>query len=702
MNPRHVLVPLLLTALASVARAQVPPCPVVYDPLSEIYPTTPLTYPMTSDRYAVQYQLGLGSLTPSQVYISYYGGTDASPYHPYSGYPTPYPRLAYPLNVGPGPTDDAKGAPRYLESMSFVSIPASADTTVTLRVTKLWGSPFPATVSVRPSAKAIHVDWVNGFTVQLSTKTADDFLGEQFVLWWDGDSYESSAIEGLAFFLDPPYVTPTGSNVKPIAASSDLAGDLSPYDTLEFEGIVAVESSNPASTGAQAFIVPANIDNVFLGPGSWLQGKLRFEQSGAGHVRRLYGPGVLDVSRFNYSYRHCIDSTDPAKIEYGYPSISKAPLPNEPLGPALPDRFIVDGIIASDGNYYATDLFENSALNNVKVMSWNGNNDGLELGMNTSVSNVFVRVGDDSLKMWRSYITVNNATVWQNFNGGVVNLGWSDNTPGDGGRIDGLYVVKTDWKSPKHPKWDANTLLGELNDQNNAVVDSMMTPGTKFGTLIPSVYRNIYVEDPPQVLFSLKILPEDCGLLGLTRKCPSTPLTLPGVLNLNIKHVSTPASIVENSIGFQNATSPEFTGTLTGSMNIGLNDVNVTSDGTVTTLTSANAKGVGKIGTNGNNVNIDYQDSYQLDQQWFAAWTAAPGYEIPTPPCNDGSCQFFSPLPSALSTNTGTSMTGSSVRMIVRPTISGTAVRVKLENTVGQYPVEFSAAYYSGPRILDQ
>jgi lysophospholipase L1-like esterase len=58
-------------------------------------------------------------------------------------------------------------------------------------------------------------------------------------------------------------------------------------------------------------------------------------------------------------------------------------------------------------------------------------------------------------------------------------------------------------------------------------------------------------------------------------------------------------------------------------------------------------------------------------QQWYSAWTAAQADRIvPT-----------------------TSMNGTSLRMIVRPTISGTAVRVKLENTVGQSAVTFSAVY---------
>jgi hypothetical protein len=117
----------------------------------------------------------------------------------------------------------------------------------------------------------------------------------------------------------------------------------------------------------------------------------------------------------------------------------------------------------------------NSIVNNVMVMSWNGNNDGLEFGMNASAPNVFVRAPDDSLKIWRSYITVNNTTLWQNCNGVVVDLGW---TP-----------IRQRWRSnqrplrssrrtgePTDPNWDANTLLGQLNGQNNAVIDSMMTP----------------------------------------------------------------------------------------------------------------------------------------------------------------------------------------------------------------------------------
>jgi lysophospholipase L1-like esterase len=58
--------------------------------------------------------------------------------------------------------------------------------------------------------------------------------------------------------------------------------------------------------------------------------------------------------------------------------------------------------------------------------------------------------------------------------------------------------------------------------------------------------------------------------------------------------------------------------------------------------------------------------------RWFTAWTVSHGArQVPT----------------------GVTLSGSSFRMIVRPTISGNHVRVKIENTLGTGTVTFSAAY---------
>jgi hypothetical protein len=83
MNSRRSLVALLLAAFPSFAFAQLisAPCEVdVAPPGYAIYPASPLTYPMTSDRYAVQYRLGGGDWTDAQIHMSVYGGTNSSPW----------------------------------------------------------------------------------------------------------------------------------------------------------------------------------------------------------------------------------------------------------------------------------------------------------------------------------------------------------------------------------------------------------------------------------------------------------------------------------------------------------------------------------------------------------------------------------------------------------------------------------------------
>ena len=582
MNRSHLLAMLLWAGFTSAALAQtnfdacVDTNGCANDDSNVDYPANPLTYPMISDQYAVQYKLGNGGWSNVPVRISYYGGTLASPFNTNSGYIS------------------------NKTSMSFVSIPADTNTTVYLRVTNLI-SGFTASdnVSVRPSIKPVAVNVAADGTAMLTTTTAPDFNGEQFLLWWS-DGTNGGSIQSLIFFLDPPYPAPTGTNVMTITTNTQLA-NVSQFDTLIFQGTFAL-----VGEGYADYYVPTNITKIYLAPGAWVQGKLFFTYSG-GVNKRLYGPGVLDGSRFCYALRSC--PGDPGDNSLSFTNTPKH-------SPA--DTFSLDGIVITDHNHAVADLLVNGSINNVKSIGWNSINGGFRLGDNTTVSNVFLRCGDDSLMMWGTNVTVRNATVWQNYNGGVVNLGWAANSAGDGCLIDGLYVVKTDWLVPTGPGFNKTHLDG----QNNAVIASLMVPGTMFGTVNPPVFRNILVEDPPNVLFSLKILFPECDDPDNPRFGDCTPvnLTLPSVMNLNIKNLCTPAAIQPNSIGFLNLQAPftnEVPGditnifttnyTLTGSITIGFTNVIIQStNGTVNPLTSANAAAVAGLITNGTNINLSY------------------------------------------------------------------------------------------------
>jgi uncharacterized protein (TIGR03437 family) len=562
--------------LAAVALAQ---CPIQ----DAQPPTVVKSYPLASDRYSVQYSVAGGAFTDAKVYISYYGGTLASPLRPESGYVA------------------------LQESMSFTNITVNPNTPIQFRVTKLFGSPFQANdqVSVRPGAKKINAVLEPAGTVLISRTTSREFAGEQFLLWWNRGG-DGGGVESLVFFLNPPYARPSGSNVKVVAAPADLTGDLSAYDTLDFEGTVAI-----GSTGSVAFSVPANILNIFLGPDAWVKGKFRFPSTIGNTTRRIYGPGVLDVSQFDYEKRLC--SGQSAFPDQGYYALTGV---NASGGNPFLNNFAVDGIAILDHNHAANDTFLNSLINNVKTLGWNGENAALRLGNFTTASNLFIRSGDDSLMDWGESVTITNATVWQNFNGGVVNLGWANNTRADHSLLDGLYVVKTDWHLPTNPSWtqlSATSKAPPLQDQNNAVFASLMTPGTQFGAVAPPIYRNIFVDDPPQVLFSLKILPPICGQTA--NNCLPATLTDTSTVTLAIENLTTPVSAVQNLIGFQTLPAgytqdnQTFSSayTFTGSMNIGLNNVVLTaSNGSAAALTSANAASLGKLTTNGASVNLTY------------------------------------------------------------------------------------------------
>ena len=569
----------LLAALAGFASAQ---CPRKPDLVDGVVQGGLVTYPRPSDNYAVQYQIGNGPWTTATVYISYYGRTTGSPFRSVSGYTA-------------GTT-----------SMSFTSIPAQANSTVQLRVTKKFGTPFQSSdhVSLRPSVKLAGVTTRSDGTVEISTFTAANFAGEQFVLSWNRGA-DGGGVEGLAFFLNPPYPEPMGKNVKVVKSWADLIDPNSPVtashiDTLDFEGQVELEG-----TGNAIYPVPGNIAKVFLGPTAWVQGKFQFAPSKS--ITTISGPGVLDGSLFDYLYRDCGDDDN-----NGAYSLTSSDA-NGNL-----NHFVVDGIIISDHNHAATDPFYNSTLNNVKTISWNSNNDGLRLQDSTTATNVFVRSGDDSLMIWGSSVTVKNATVWQNYNGGVVSLGWLNNSADDYDLLDGLYVVKTDWLTPTANQWTAEapgTAGSTLNGQNNGVIVSLMTPTTSFGQISPPLFRNIFVEDQPRVLFSLKIVPPvNCNSGGTA--CDAATLQLPSCVSLNIENLYSPVSLVENSIGFQTLPDPypsQTNGIITGGFNLfGKMTVNLTNIlikqpyGLVLPLLNFDGDYLGKISTHGSVVNVNY------------------------------------------------------------------------------------------------
>ena len=63
---------------------------------------------------------------------------------------------------------------------------------------------------------------------------------------------------------------------------------------LRVDGLTKLYGAGGAAAGGVrgiGFHVAPGEFFTILGPSGWLQGKLRFTQSGVGHTRKIYGPG---------------------------------------------------------------------------------------------------------------------------------------------------------------------------------------------------------------------------------------------------------------------------------------------------------------------------------------------------------------------------------------------------------------------------
>jgi hypothetical protein len=146
-----------------------------------------------------------------------------------------------------------------------------------------------------------------------------------------------------------------------------------------------------------------------------------------------------------------------------------------------------------------------------------------------------------------------------------------------------------------------------------------MVPTTSFGKNSPPVFRNIFVEDQPRVLFSLKIVPPvNCPTTssGIGAVCGATSIMDSSYMALNIENLYSPVSLVQNSIGFESLPANYVTQTgdtiaspftLTGKINVNLTNIFIRENGGfVVPLLGFDGAYLGNVSTHGDDVNVKY------------------------------------------------------------------------------------------------
>jgi len=127
----------------------------------------------------------------------------------------------------------------------------------------------------------------------------------------------------------------------------------------------------------------------------------------------------------------------------------------------------VEGIVITDSPGVGLLAGKRLVAENVKLLAWLPQTDGISGGQNSLVQNCFLKVNDDVLHFHKSGLKLINNTVWRQNFGSVLQMGWNENQNVDGELCDGLDVIGDDAGRSRRKKEFGNANIVALIDIHN-------------------------------------------------------------------------------------------------------------------------------------------------------------------------------------------------------------------------------------------
>ena len=217
---------------------------------------------------------------------------------------------------------------------------------------------------------------------------------------------------------------------------------------------------------------------VYLAGGAYLTGTL-FAGSKVSDVT-IRGRGIISGEKFGHG------TTYPNKHDYDAVNFKDA------------ENVTLEGIIAVDSSHFNFTLrgVGGNDIDNVKAISWWHATDGILPGKDSVVTNCFLKVNDDAIKLYLKNITAINNTIWLYQAGAALQFGWHNNGENTNFVVDGLYVIKSQSTSAKpYPP------TGKWVHPGNKAIFGAVFDGS--GGLSNYSIRNVYIEGECQRIFGL-------------------------------------------------------------------------------------------------------------------------------------------------------------------------------------------------------
>ena len=142
-------------------------------------------------------------------------------------------------------------------------------------------------------------------------------------------------------------------------------------------------------------------------------------------------------------------------------------------------------------------------VENVKIMSWHIESNGIGAGEGSKIKNVFIKANDDSIVMGKSHMNVDNATVWRQRWGSVVNLSW--NLKGHREKLDGTIVPLPDLENSKLNGLNVIRFDPGPTKETNGNASIVSVQNMMGGKIKDFKFNDIVVEEAPYEIINFQL-----------------------------------------------------------------------------------------------------------------------------------------------------------------------------------------------------
>nr|MBP6758970.1 hypothetical protein [Flavobacterium sp.] len=352
-------------------------------------------------------------------------------------------------------------------SMSFCNIDFKGKP-VQVSVTKQWGTKANH-VEITPKRFGTVIDYFDGYTVKF-TLEKPEYVSVRFVS--DDNTDEFNNIKnGLMLFADQPQTEIPKLTDKGVSVYGKDC-DFMNAEIIYFKpGVYNLFDLLP-----NGMLNLHDNQSIYLAGGAYVYGTV----NGSGTVNtRIFGRGVISGFKHDFHYDGMSQSIemDPS---------------NHRINTKRGRNHTIEGITLLESVNHTLVVPEKSLVKDTKFISWACNNDGLRSGDGSVVDHVFMKLCDDYFYGTSSTL-ITRSVFWPMFNGGTIQLGWSNNFSDKGSRFLNNDII--------NPEWD---WIGS----NTGFIASQCEPDAKISNIL---IEDLHIDGTINALAALDFAPDKTG-----------------------------------------------------------------------------------------------------------------------------------------------------------------------------------------------